>query len=474
MKEKGGLVKYFTTHSRDNGGLLLNCTWLDPWVTAKMLRLLFAPAIRSIVDGALALKAAAAARTLLRQSQEEAEVQDAVEDEQEKWDVERAAQRKETNRIPKKKKKVLTEEEEEEAHAIRHQKRDRQKDEQKRDRQEQKARLKAEQAQKAHLKAEQAQKARLKAEQGTSSWPGGWIFGSSAESQVRKDHDDVVDGVQDTSDIDVEDEDGAECNAVENIGVNSEVSELCKGLNTKLCDWVKEVHSTLTNLHPVPRGRVLTALVAELEKLTNDLPSVTNIDEALPRVIGQMHQHIKYVRIKLNQKQVTKLRKLGGFDNGEPVHLHPYPNPTTSRLHLATEIPLTEPSLMQTPESHAFWQNTLCRRMVQISVRATDEEGGVQAEAEAQARRRGAGAESTAQKTRRRQAKRKDGETDGVGLYGHSTRNWHREEDRGGQPTAQHSRRSNTRLLYHRQSGAVLLPPAHSRRTDGQVGSLAI
>ena len=87
MKEKGGLVKYFATLSRDNGGLLLNCTWLDPWVTAKMLRLLFAPAIKIIVDGALALEAAAAARTLLRQSQEEAEVQDAVEDEQEKRDA---------------------------------------------------------------------------------------------------------------------------------------------------------------------------------------------------------------------------------------------------------------------------------------------------------------------------------------------------------------------------------------------------
>ena len=117
MKEKGLLVKYFTTLSRDNGGLLLNCTWLDPWVTAKMLRLLFALAIKIIVAGALALEAAAAAQSMLRQSQEEAEVQDAVEDEQEKRDVERAAQRKEKNRIPKKMKKVLTEEEEKEAHA---------------------------------------------------------------------------------------------------------------------------------------------------------------------------------------------------------------------------------------------------------------------------------------------------------------------------------------------------------------------
>jgi flagellar biosynthesis GTPase FlhF len=154
IKEKGLLVKYFTTLSRDNGGLLLNCTWLDPWVTAKMLRLLFALAIKIIVAGALALEAAAAAQSMLRQSQEEAEVQDAVEDEQEKRDVERAAQRKEKNRIPKKMKKVLTEEEEKEAHAIRHQK-----DEQKRDRQEQKARKKRDrQEQKTRLKAEKAQK----------------------------------------------------------------------------------------------------------------------------------------------------------------------------------------------------------------------------------------------------------------------------------------------------------------------------
>jgi hypothetical protein len=95
MKTKGKLAKYFTTLSRDNGRLFTNCTWLDPWVTAKMLLLLFAPAIRSIVEGTLALEAAAAARALLQQSQEEAEVQDAVEDEQEKWDAERAARRKE-------------------------------------------------------------------------------------------------------------------------------------------------------------------------------------------------------------------------------------------------------------------------------------------------------------------------------------------------------------------------------------------
>jgi hypothetical protein len=112
---------------------------------------------------------------------------------------------------------------------------------------------------------EQAQEARLKAEHGRSRWQENWIFGSSAASQVRKDHDDVVDGVQDTSDIDVENGDGAEYNAVENIGVNSEVSELCKTLNTQLYDWVKDVHSTVTHLHPIPRGRVPTALVAELE-----------------------------------------------------------------------------------------------------------------------------------------------------------------------------------------------------------------
>jgi hypothetical protein len=172
---------------------------------------------------------------------------------------------------------------------------------------------------------------------------------------VGKDHDDVVDGVHDTSDIDVEDEDGAECNANEE---EKEVSELCKALDTKLDDWARDVHTMLTHLHPVPRGRVLTALVAELQKYTNDLPSAANIDEVLPRVIGLMHKHIKYVRKKLNLKQVKKLSKLGGFNKSQQLVLHGRSNPTTSRLQLPTELSLTEPSLMRTPQSDDFWQTT--------------------------------------------------------------------------------------------------------------------
>jgi hypothetical protein len=162
MKEKGNLVKYFEGISRDHGGLLLNRTWLDPWVVAKMLRLLFAPAIKRIVAGALALAAAAAARTLLRQAHEEAEVQDAVEDEQEKRDVERAAQRKEKNRIQKKEKRALTDEEEkEQKRARQEQKRARQ--EQKRVRQQQKALTKRDRrVEKARLKAEKKRRWRNK------------------------------------------------------------------------------------------------------------------------------------------------------------------------------------------------------------------------------------------------------------------------------------------------------------------------
>jgi hypothetical protein len=337
MKANGNLVKYFAGLSRDHGGLLLNHTWLDPWVTTKVLCLLFEAKIKSIVANALTLAAAAAARTLLRQAQEEAEVQDVS------FSFPSFPKKKKTKKEKKEEKEVRRKQRKakrEQKRAQQAQKMVRQKDKQqralrKRDRREKKARQKAEGVD-------------------TSNWPGGWIYHSSAASQVGKYHEDMVDGVHDTSDIVVEDEDGAECNANEE---EKEVSELCKALDTKLDDWARDVHTMLTHLHPVPRGWVLTALVAELQKSTNDLPSAATIDKALPRVIGLMHKHIKYVRTKLSLKQVKKLSNLGGFNNGRPV-LHRRSNPTTLGLHSSTELSLTEHSLMRTPQSDGFWQTT--------------------------------------------------------------------------------------------------------------------